>query len=93
MTRIYGCKARLSRNKFMPLALRRNRQCGALKGGARILRAPLRILREGFVKWSAAARPVVRRDKSGRADALRHHLVLPQDAEGGTLEACAPRFC
>jgi hypothetical protein len=29
---------------------------------------------------------------SGQAAALCQHLVLPQDAEGGTLEACAPQF-
>jgi hypothetical protein len=27
---------------------------------------------------------------SGQAAVLRQHLVIPQDAEGGTLEACAP---
>jgi hypothetical protein len=29
---------------------------------------------------------------SGQAAVLRQHLVIPQDAEGGTLEACAPQF-
>jgi hypothetical protein len=30
--------------------------------------------------------------ESGRAGALRMAEFLPQDAEGGTQDACAPRF-